>query len=409
MLKSPVVVVTLLLGGVYAAALPDAAPAGMLAIGTQPEGPSWVATWGTGPSGTAGRRGYPNTTFRQVIHTSLGGSRVRVWLSNALGPTPVALRATVALPRTPGSAEAVAGTVKPLTFGGGPVAVIPPRGQLLSDPVEFAVPADADLFVSVYTVRSSGPVTIHRGAQQTSFVAVGGDHTDAVSGFPFTRKVTAWHYVTGVDVDAGEDAKTIVALGDSITDGAGSGPDRNARWPDVLADRLAARESGPPLAVVNAGINGNRLLRDHPQAGVRSLARLDRDVFSRPGVRTVILLQGVNDLKQQPRGDNTAAIVAGLKQVSSQARARGIRVVCGTILPYRGWYAYDALGERIRQRVNAFIRAGGAFDGMVDFDAAVRDPRRPTQLLPAYDSGDHLHPNAAGMRAMADSIDLSLL
>ena len=407
--KSPVIAVTLVLGGVYAAALPNPAPADLATGNPGSGGKNWVATWGASPSGTVTSRGFRDITFRNVIHTSLGGSRVRVRFTNAFGTVPVQLAATVGLPRSAGSAEAVLGSVRRLTFGRRPAVVIPPRSQALSDPVTLTVPADADLFVTTYTPRPSGPVTYHRGAQQTSFIATGGDHSADLSGFAFTRRTTSWHYLTGVDVDAADDARAVVALGDSITDGAGSGVNRNARWPDVLADRLAARGYGPPLAVVNAGINGNRVLSDSAQAGPRSLARLDRDVFATPGLRTVVVLQGVNDLKQRPRLDNSAALIAGLKQIAAQARARGVRIVCGTITPYRGWGAFDPLGERIRQRVNAFIRTGGPFDAVIDFDAVVRDPGRPARLMPAYDSGDHLHPSAPGLRAMAEAIDLSVL
>jgi lysophospholipase L1-like esterase len=409
-LATPVIAATLLLGGVYAAALPDPAPAESLASGVAGQTEkNWVGTWAASPSGTVTRSGFRDYTFRNVLHTSLGGSRARVRLSNTFSGSPVEVRATLGLPRTAGSADAATGTLRRLTFGGRAFVVIPPRSQVLSDPVDLAIPADSDVFVSTYTPRSSGPVTSHRAAHQTSFFTIGGDHSADVTGFAFRRRTTSWHYVTGLDVDAAGDARAVVALGDSITDGAGSGRDRNARWPDVLADRLAHRPIGAPMAVLNAGINGNRVLLDSPASGPRSLARLDRDVFAAPGVRTVVVLEGVNDLKQQPRVDNTRQLIAGLEQIARQARTRGIRVVCGTITPYRGWPAYDALGERIRQKVNAFIRTGAAFDAIVDFDLVVRDPERPARLAAAYDSGDHLHPNAAGLRAMAEAIDLTVL
>ncbi len=399
---------TLLIGGGYAMALPNAAPADALLSGSQ-VGKNWVGSWSASPSGGVSRRGYPNHTFRNVVHLSIGGSRIRVRLSNTFGNTPVHITATVALPKTSGTADAMPGSMRTLTFSGRRLITIPARAQVLSDPVTLPVRADSDLFVTTYTPRPSGPVTIHRGANQTSFLTTRGDHSAEVRGAAFARRTTVWHYVSGVDVDATPGTRSVVALGDSITDGYKSGIDRNARWPDLLSDRLAERESGPRLAVLNAGISGNRLTRDSTGAGPRALNRLARDVFSAPGLRTVIVLEGVNDIKQVPRSDNSAELIAALRSVAAQARIRGVRVVCGTILPFQGWRGYDALGERIRQRVNAFIRTTDVFDALVDFDAVVRDPQRPTRLLARYDSGDHLHPSAAGLRAMAEAIDLSAL
>jgi lysophospholipase L1-like esterase len=404
-----VVPASLVVAGLVVAAAYGLAPAGVGPAEAQRPVPrdaqGWVGTWATSPSGTVTARGYPRHTFRQVVHVSLGGNRVRVRFSNAFSAAPVQLTATVALPAAPGSAAARPGTVRRLTFDGRPLAVLPPRGELLSDPATLTVPADGDLFVTTYTPRPSGPVTYHGNAYQTSFFATGADHSADVSDFAFRRRTTSWFYVTGVDVDAADGARAIVALGDSITDGVASGRDRNARWPDVLADRL----TGEPTAVVNAGIGGNRLLNHSPIAGPSALSRLNRDVFSVPGVRTLLVLEGVNDLKQRPRADNARQLIDGLEEVARQARARGIRVICATITPYRGWPHWDPLGERIRQEVNAFIRTGDAFDAVVDFDAVVRDPSDPARLAPAYDSGDHLHPNAAGLSAMADAIDLDVL
>ncbi|WP_431896959.1 SGNH/GDSL hydrolase family protein [Nonomuraea sp. bgisy101] len=379
----------------------------------------WVASWGASPaSGVPNTdNGYPNHSIRNVVHLSLGGTAVRVHLSNAFGRSPLVIgAATVALGRGSTSADAVSGTVSELTFGREPSITIPAGAEAVSDPVQMRVPDEADLLVTTFVPTPSGPVTYHPAAQQTSFYATDGDHTAEESGAAFPLATSAWHYVTGVDVRAPAARGAVVALGDSITDGIHSTPNANRRWPDFLADRIMAQPAGRRMGVLNAGISANRLLLDGGgplggsavSAGVNALARLDRDVLSRPGATTVIVLLGINDIQQTPHRTDPAPIVAALRQIIEQAHARDFTVVGGTLTPFKGWRVHNETLESVRQSVNAFIRSG-AFDAVADFDAALADPADPLRMWPSYDSGDHLHPSDAGYEAMANAVPLAAL
>jgi lysophospholipase L1-like esterase len=372
----------------------------------------WVGTWAA--SAAAGvpntDNGYPNYSIRNVVHTSVGGTNVRVRLSNAFGARPLSLgRVTVAVAAAAGGRRAAAGTMRTLTFGGTTGTVIPAGAEALSDPAALRVPADGDLLVTTYVPSPSGPVTFHPAAMQTSFFTRAGDLAAEESGASFTETTSVWHYVTGVDVQGTAAGGAVVALGDSITDGVGSTPGTNRRWPDMLSDRLAAEHRG--LGVLNAGISANRLLLDVPGSGAgrNALARLDEDVLSLGGVRTMIVLEGINDIQQTPHQTDPAQIIAAYRQIIAQARARGIRVLGGTMTPFKGWRVYDDTLEATRQAVNTFIRTSGAFDGVIDFDAAVRDPQDPLRMKPEYDCGDHLHPSDAGFRVMAEKVQLGQL
>ncbi|GHI02558.1 SGNH hydrolase [Streptomyces cellostaticus] len=367
----------------------------------EPAPPPWTGSWETAPSGTAAA--LPGAAVRNVVHLSVGGTAVRIRLSNRLGTTPLYLGAvTVALRRAAGP-DAVPGTLHTATFSGAPTATVPPGQDLLTDPVPLPVPAAADLLVTVLTPVDSGPATYHRTALQTSFVArAGTGHAADEDGSAYTTAISSWYYVTGVDV-LGSAAGSIVAFGDSLTDGTGSTPDTNRRWPDRLAERL----SGDRLGVLNAGIAGNRLLRDG--AGPSALARLDADALDRAGVRVLIVLEGINDIKGTPEATDPAAFATAYRALVAGAHARGIRVVGVTLTPYGGHPAYTLAREAVRQQVNAFIRTGGAFDAVADADAAVRDPAAPERILPGYDPGDHLHFNDTGMRAVADAVARALV
>ncbi len=373
---------------------------------------SWVGSWAAAPShGEGGQTGYPGRTFRNVVHLSIGGSAIRVKFSNAFGTTPLPLAsATVALAADPGAPTAVRGTMRQLTFGGADEVLIPPGAEVLSDPVNLRVRDGADLLVSTYVAEPAGPVTSHRFAWTTSFYADGGDYTARESGSAFTGTTDAWFYVTEVVVKNPQARGAVVTLGDSITDGSESTFGANGRWPDLLGERL--RRHGIQMGVLNAGLVGNRLLMDsqHPEGifGVNALSRFDRDVLARAGVRSVIVLLGINDIQQEPHQTDPARITFALSQLDARANAVGVRTVCATLMPFNGWDSYTEELEVTRQGVNAAIRRG-LCDSVVDFDAVVRDPADPTRMRAEYDSGDGLHPNDAGMRAMAQAVPLHAL
>ncbi|MGW3957776.1 SGNH/GDSL hydrolase family protein, partial [Streptomyces sp. NPDC004752] len=355
------------------------------------------------PSGTA--PALPGAAIRNVVHLSVGGELLRIRLSNRLGTAPLTLGAVTVALRGAAGPDAVPGTMRTATFGGAPTAAVPPGGDLVSDPVPLTAPTAADLLVTIHTPADSGPATYHRTALRTSYVAPRGTGRAAdEDGSAYTATTSHWYYVTDVDVlGPGGGSGSVVAFGDSLTDGTGSTHDADHRWPDRLAERLRA----PRLGVLNAGIAGNRLLRDG--TGPSALSRLDTDALSRSGARTLIVFEGINDINGTPQANDVRDFTAAYRAIVSRAHAHGIRVVGATLTPYGGHGAFTAAREDVRQRINVFIRTGGAFDAVVDFDAAVRDPAQPQRIRPAYDPGDHLHFNDAGMRALADAIDLGTL
>ncbi|MER6378987.1 SGNH/GDSL hydrolase family protein [Streptomyces sp. NPDC001250] len=366
----------------------------------EPAPPPWIGSWETAPSGTAAA--LPGAAVRNVVHLSVGGTALRVRLSNRFGTAPLRLGAvTVALRRATGP-DAVSGTVRTATFQGAPTVTVPPGQDILTDPVPLPVPAAADLLVTVYTPDDDGPATFHQTALQTSYVApAGAGRATDEAGTAYTTTISRWYYVTGVDV-VGYATGSIVAFGDSLTDGNGSTPDTNHRWPDRLAEQLRADR----LGVLNAGISGNRLL--HDGTGPNALARLDADALDRAGVRVLVVLEGINDIKGTPAADDVTLYADAYRALVVRAHARGIRVVGVTLTPYRGFTAYSDERETVRQRVNAFIRTGGAFDAVADADAVLRDPADQTRLLPAYDPGDHLHFNDKGMAVVAGTVRRAL-
>ncbi|MFF3379134.1 SGNH/GDSL hydrolase family protein [Streptomyces sp. NPDC002680] len=368
----------------------------------------WTGTWAAAASGTAPAR--PGASFRNVVHLSVGGSALRVRLTNRLGTEALHLGAvTVALqkPGEPSSPDAEPGSMRTATFEGAPTVTIPAGQDRVTDAVDLVVPYGANLLVTVHTPDDSGPATYHRTAKQTNFFAPSGDWADVEDGDAYTRTTTSWYYVTGVDVLDAPAAGSVVALGDSLTDGGGTTSDTNRRWPDRLADRFAALPPNRRLGVLNAGISGNRLLLDG--VGPRALSRFDIDVLSRTGVRAVIVFEGINDINGTPAETDPLVFEKAYRTLVARAHARGIRVIGATITPYAGHAQWKEDRESVRRTVNTFIRTSGLFDAVVDFDAAVRDPEYPQRMRAAYDPGDHLHFNDAGMRAMADAIDLAAL
>jgi lysophospholipase L1-like esterase len=376
---------------------------------------AWCATWGTAPAGpppSASTLSFTNQTLRLVVRTSIPGSRVRVRLSNEMGSAPLRIGAAHIGLRSSG-ANLVAGSGRDLTFGGQSGATVAPGDPLISDPVDVAIPALADLAISLWLPVATQATTIHDLAQQTNYVSVAGNYAGA-NALPVQRTLASWPFLTEVDVTgAAGPPSAIVALGDSLTDGARSTSNANRRWTDYLARRLRleAIPGSPPVAVVNRGISANSLLTDYPTAllaGRDALERFDRDVLATAGARWLFVLAGINDIVYSAASSPIAAetLQAGWLQLIARARTRGLQVIGATLTPFEGQAYYTAARDAVRQRANAWIRTSGAWDAVADFDAVLRDPARPTRLLPAYDGGDHLHPNDAGYEAMAKAIPL---
>ena len=373
----------------------------------------WVATWGASPEPTSFRApntvnpSFANQTLRLVVHTSLGGSQARVRLSNAFGTESLVVGAAHIALRAEG-AKIVQGTDRVLTFAGAASITIPPGALAVSDSVKLDVPALSDVAVTIYLPGTSGQATWHVAAGSTNYISPAGDFTGSPD-MPIDHTAKSWFYLSDLEVAAPKQTLALVTLGDSITEGARSTPDTNHRWPDFLAARL--RASHIQTAVVNQGIGGNRLL--HDIAGQNALARLDRDVISQSGAGYVTVLLGINDIgysvRNQPtQGVTAEELIAAHLQIIARVHERGLKVFGCTLTPFEDAPYFTQDGEAKREAVNNFIRTGGAYDGVIDFDAAVRDPNHPNKLLPANDSGDHLHPNDAGYQATANAVDLSL-
>jgi len=373
----------------------------------------WVGTWAVAPAPAEGVA-FNNVTLRMNGRVSLGGKVLRVRLTNAHGTKPLEIGAAHVGLRADGAAVVPASNRK-LTFGGEGGAIIATGALLISDPVELEVPALADIAVTVHLPQELPPSfgITGRYARVTNYISPLGNFADA-DVMPVGKITDDWHVVAGIDVLADAGTGGIVAVGDSLTDGNIATHDAWANWPSQLARRLIARRGGRPMGVMNQGLGGNRIL--HDIRGDSGLRRFDRDVLAQPGVTHVIVLLGTNDLRNRwakPEEEaNAPAMIAGLKQLALRAHARGIKIFGGTITPFENETflpgAWTPARERIRQEVNAWIRTGNAFDTVIDFDAGVRDPDRPTSMLPKWDCGDHLHQSDAGYNHMGDIIDLAL-
>jgi len=367
---------------------------------------NWVTTWAAAPA-SAGPPLGPQT-IRQVVRTSIGGSSLRIRLSNLFGTAPVTFGPVHVAVHAAGSAIRPE-TDHAVTFGGKSTVTVKKGADVVSDPVAMPVTALQELAVSVYLPARTGASTVHEMGMQTAYLAVSGDHTGDAS-LAADETAASRYFLTDVEVTAAPGAAAVVAFGDSITDGYGSTRDKSARWPDYLAARLQADPSLAAVAVVNAGISGNRLLNDG--AGPRALSRFERDALDKPGVRLVVLLEGINDIGQSTtpatsRDDVSAAqIIDAMKSLISRAHAKGVKIWGATLTPFGGvpWPYHSPAGEDKRREVNAWIRSSGAFDAVVDFDVATRDNGAMDRFLPAFDSGDHLHPDDAGYQGMAAAI-----
>jgi len=373
----------------------------------------WVGTWGASPQSTDAftvptPASFSGQTVRQIVHTSIGGNRVRVRLTNELGTSDLVIGAAHVALQSSGS-SIVAGSDRTLTFGGRTSVTIPKGAPMLSDPVDLPVPALGNVVISLYLPNATPTGTVHALGRQTTYISASGDSTGVIT-FPTATTTESWYFLSALEVYAQPRSVAIVTLGDSITDGFASTVNANRRWPNILAERLQASRRYAHLAVIDEGISGNRLL--HDAIGPNALSRIDRDVLAQSGAKYVTLLIGINDIGFSvflPAEEVSAAdIIAAYKQIIARVHAQGLLIYGATLTPFDGAGYFSAAGEAKRQAVNQWIRYGGGFDGLIDFDRAVRDPAQPSRMRAAYDSGDHLHPNDAGYRAMAESIDLRL-
>jgi lysophospholipase L1-like esterase len=355
-------------------------------------------------------RSFNNQTIRMVVNTSIPGRTLRVELSNTFGKGRLKIGAAHIALHDKGAAI-IPISDRTLTFSGNPTAIIPAGAVLLSDPVDLSVPAVGDLVISVFLPEDSGPPTQHGTGLHTTYISAAGNFT-AQPTFTAERTTNSWYFLSGVHVVVPADTGAIVAFGDSITDGATSTNDANASWPSVLARRLNAAGMRN-LAVINHGISGNRVVRDG--TGANALARFDRDVLAQPGVRYVVIMEGINDIGQGTRDGASAdasitaeELIAAYRQMAARAHERGIKVIGATLTPYEGAAYYSPAGEVLRSTVNDWIRTSGTFDAYFDFDAVTRDPANPKHFRSEFNLRDNLHPNDVGYQAMGDSIDLSI-
>ncbi|MDC3417572.1 SGNH/GDSL hydrolase family protein [Aquibacillus salsiterrae] len=382
---------------------------------------SWIGAWATSQmaawttvdwDGGFSENGFDDETIRMIVNPTASGEEVKVRLSNEFGEKPLTFgKATIG--KTDEDAKVISDSIETLTFAGEESVTVPAGEAIVSDPVPFDVVDGEDLTISVYIPEESGPATWHNTANQKSYFSVG-DATANVDGSGFTNDSNSWFFLSGVDVltKSNKKARTIVALGDSITAGYLSTLNANQRYTDFLNERLDKEINNQTFSVLNQGISGNKILRDDAIFGEKALDRLERDVFSQTNVTDIILFEGINDIGHVPHQLDAEEIIKGMKQIAKEADKRGIRIYVGTLTPMNSFTGdptyYTEEGEETRQAVNEWIRSQDIFDAVFDFDRVVRDPENPDKILPKYDSGDQLHPNDAGLKAMADSIDLSI-
>ncbi|MEU7184971.1 SGNH/GDSL hydrolase family protein [Streptomyces sp. NPDC045369] len=362
-------------------------------------------------------QGFTDQTVRQVVRVSTGGTQARIELSNRYGRTPLTVTgATVA--RAGKGTTVQDGTVRKLLFGRQQSVTVPAGGEVRSDGLPMKVKALESLTVTLYLAGPTGPATFHQSSFATTYRAAG-DHRADTGGAAFTEQSQSWYYLSGVEVTGGKDdarRSAVVAFGDSITDGYGSTVDANRRYPDALAERLAA--TGHPRSVLNQGIGGNRVTADSTWAGEKGVARFRHDVLGEPNVGTVIVLEGINDIGASASPDwpggpapdvSLAQLIEGHRSLIRQAHAAGVKVIGATVTPFKGAAYYSERGEAKRDALNEWIRTSGEYDEVADLDRALADPADRDRLAPAYDVGDHLHPSDAGYRAMAEAVDLDEL
>jgi lysophospholipase L1-like esterase len=373
--------------------------------------PAWVGTWSAAQATAAAtglsHTGFRDRTVRDIVHTSVGGSELRIRISNVFGTKPLAVAdVRVALRET--GAQTVAGSSHRVTFGGRDSVTIPVGQREFSDPVKLSVGAEQDLAVSIYVKQATGPATWHPAAIATSYYSTPGDHTGAASAAAYPDKIFAWYFLDGVDVVNPSVAGAVVTFGASTSNGVGSTRDGNERYLDDLARRLLKLRAGLRMSILNAGISANQLLAGGGTAGQDAVTRFYRDAIEQTGVRAVIIWEGTNDIGEHPDLHPSQLINAYIELINI-AHQHGVPVIGATLQPDQGANYYTAQGNKVREAVNRWIRDSSAFDAVADFDAVLRAPFDHAEMLPAYDSGDHLHPNDAGYQAIANSIDVSTL
>ncbi|SDT20957.1 SGNH/GDSL hydrolase family protein [Actinoplanes derwentensis] len=403
-MRAPIAFITLITLAA-GAALPLPAVAAVDEVGI----PSRAGVWAPAVEAMPADAGVvSDVTIRHVVYASAGGSAPRVRVSNLYGTAPLVV-GHVDLAEQSLGGVAKTGSHHRLTFGGADTVTVPAGAERFSDPAVMTVTAGQNLLISVYVRENPGVVTAHRHALMNTYVSVPGDHADDDSSADFPGRRGSWYYLSGLDLLGPVAGGTIVAFGDSLTDGYSSTPLTNRRYPDYLARRLDAVRGGAKRTVVNAGIASNRVLRDSTGStggGLSALNRFEHDALSHENVRSVIVFEGVNDIT----GDATAAqLQEGYQRLADLAHQRGVTVYGATILPFGGFAAHNPAREAVRQQVNDWIRAGNAFDGYFDFDAKVCDPADRTRLRADYAHSDSLHLTDAGMSALADTVDLFAL
>ena len=369
---------------------------------------AWVGTWAAAqvaPATTGlSHTGFRDETVRDIVRTSVGGSEIRLRISNVFGSKPLTISDVRVSPRGTGAATVLASSHR-VTFGGRDTVTIPAGKREFSDPVKLGVGAERDLAVSIYVKQATGPATWHPAAIATSYYSTAGDHSAAAGAAAFPHKTGAWFFLDGVDVVNPAVAGAVVAFGASTSDGVGSTLNGNDRYTDDLARRLLRLPAGQRMSVLNAGISGNQLLVDSTgTAGQSALDRFYRDAIQQTGVRVIILWEGTNDIGEHS-GIKAGQLIDAYLQLIAMAHSRGIAVIGATLQPDQGASYYTDQGNQVRRAVNRWIRNSAVFDAVADFDAVLRDPFDPAEMLPAYDSGDHLHPNDAGYQAIASAID----
>lgn len=371
-------------------------------------GVNWVGTWGASPQLTETRNlppppGLSSNTLRQVVQVSIGGKKIRVRFSNVFGDGPVTMN-SVHIAQFAGGSAIREGTDKSLTFGGKATVTIPAGESILSDPLGFKLKPLSDVAVTIYFGGVPGHITGHPGSRSTSWLERGNSVT--ATALPAAARTEHWYILNQIDAAEKKSAAAIVILGDSITDGHGSGTDKNDRWPDDLAKRLQAGKRTGDVAVLNEGIGGNCILRGG--LGPTALSRFDRDILSQASGRWLIVLEGVNDIGTSHDSSVATNLISAYEKIIEQAHQHQMLVYGATILPFGGSFYDSPAHETARDSVNNWIRTSGKFDAVIDFDSVMRDPQNPLHLLRTVDSGDHLHPNEFGYRIMANAVDLGL-